>query len=677
MAREPVAPDRRVPDPESQAGPASRFLRQAQEECEKGDYGRAEIILQQIVEQRPDIGAAWHLRGIAASRAGDAGRAVGFFVRAVACDKANARYCGTLAEALGLLGRDGDALALWRRAIDIEPENSAWQAGTALCLARLERHRAAIPYFQAALTQPSGEAALHAAYGNSLQREGRVAEAADRYRAALARDPLLHQARLNLAAALRELGDSEGAATQCLEILRHQPHSVAALNNLGAALCALGRTAEAVRRLEAAIQLEPANEAALHNLGVALDAAGAMAEAETCLRKALALQPGFAEAHLSLANLLRGSGRLEEAAHHYRTVIENRPQDFRSYGNLGLVLLNLNRPHDAIVVYEKALALRPDDADIRTSLGIAQLLVGDYRNGWRNYEARWHESRRAAWRPGHAAKPWQGGSYTDLPPDEAPTILVHAEQGFGDTIHFCRYLPLVAATGAQVVFECQPSLVGLMATLTPSARSKPIRIVSHNDAAPAADYQVPLLSLPGIFGTTEGTIPAKITYLSAPPSKSARWAEYRFAEGLKVGLVWAGNPERQDDHMRSCPPEALTPLLADGVARFYAIGKNAPGTLPPGVIDLGPELSDFGDTAAVMENLDLIISVDTASAHLAGALGRPVWVMLGYAADWRYLMDREASPWYPTMRLFRQKAPADWLSVTGRIAGELRRYCRP
>ena len=676
MARDPTAPEQKESDPEPQSGPLARFLRRALEECENGHYRRAETILRQIVEQRPDIAAAWHLRGVAASRAGDIEHAIGFFVRAVACDKANARYCAALAETLGQLGRDGDALASWQRAVDIEPENASWHAGTARCLLRMGRHGPALPHFHAALAGKPDDVALRAAYGYALHRDGRIADAAGQYRAALAADPLLHGARLNLAAASRELGDEEGAAEHSLEVLRHKPRSVAALNNLGAALCRLGRAGEAVRRLEAAIRIEPGNLTTLHNLGVALDSAGAPAEAEACFDKALALRPDFPDAHRSLANLLRGSERLEEAALHYRAVIERLPLDFRSYGNLGLVLLNLNRPHDAVAVYEKALALKPGQADIHTSLGIAQLLIGDFENGWKNYEARWRGEHAPAWRPDYEASPWRGeGRPSDA--GEAPTILVHAEQGFGDTIQFCRYLPLVAATGAHVVFECQPPLAGLMTTLTPALLDENIRIMSRDDAAPAADYHAPLLSLPGIFGTKIDTIPAHIPYLAAPPAKSARWAGYRFAEGLKVGLVWAGNPERQDDRMRSCPPAALALLLEDGVACFYGLGKGTPGALPPGIVDLGPELSDFGDTAAVMERLDLVISVDTASAHLAGALGRPVWVMLGYAADWRYLLDREDSPWYPTMRLFRQEKPGDWLSVTRRVAEELRRYRRP
>jgi Flp pilus assembly protein TadD len=672
MAHQPSAPERREIETASHTGSAGHFRRQALSAYEAGQYGRAEVILRQIVEQRPDDAAAWHLRGLTASRSGDLRNAVKHLMRAVESDRGNPAYCGALAEALSQLGRDADAVGPWQRAVDIDPENPAWQAGLAHCLLRQGRYGAAAPYFHAAVQAAPADAALHAAYGYALQRLGNTAEAAAQYRTALTIDPMLHGARLNLAAALRDVGNDEDAVAECRRVLDHMPHSMTALNNLSAALCSLGRNDEAIRHLRVALQCEPENLTALHNMGVALTAAGALREAEICLRRALSLQPGSPDAHRSLANLMRTSGRIEEAAQHYRAVIDGQPLDFRSYGNLGLALLNLNRPFDAVAVYEKALALGPERSDIRTSLGIAQLLVGDFTGGWVNYDARWQGARAADWRPELRLPLWQGRTNAAEAP---PTILVHAEQGFGDTLHFCRYLPLLASTGARVVFECQPSLAGLMTTLAMPAPAPAFRIIAPADPAPDADVHVPLLSLPTIFATTLETIPARVPYLSVPAAKSALWAADAAIgerkDALRVGLVWSGNPGRQDDHMRSCPVEALAPLFDVENVRFYGLAKAGPAA-NAAVVDLGPRLADFGDTAAVMEMLDLVITVDTASAHLAGALGRPVWVMLGFAADWRYLLDRDDSPWYPTMRLFRQGTSGDWLTVTRRIAGELR-----
>ena len=678
MVQEPASPGSRKMPAGVYTGSAGKFLKQASEAYEAGQYDRAETILRQIVEQRPADGRAWHLRGANAFAAGRFIVAADCFIRAVACNKKNPHYYGALAETLTQLGRDADALAPWQRAADIDPDSFHWQSGLAQCLSRQGRHRDAIAFFQTAMRLSPGDAKLEAAYGYALHCDGQVAEAAEQYRHALAHDPLLQQARLNLAAVLRALGEQEAAAEQCRYILRHDPRSVGALNNLGAALCSLGQNAEAIRELRAALRIEPENLATLHNLGVALHAIGATEEAEAVLRKILKIDVQFTDAQRALANLLRGTGRLEDAAAHYRAVIDQRPMDFRSYGNLALVLLNLNKPHEAIAVYEKALALQRERSDLRMSLGIAQLLVGDFADGWTNYEARWSQDLRQAWRPEFGAPQWNGERLDIAADGNAPAaILVHAEQGFGDSLQFCRYVGLLVESGARVVFECQPSLTTLMATLPAQHAKHTLRVISRGDAAPAAAYHAPLLSLPRIFATRPESIPCNVPYLSVPPASTAAWADFPFGDGPSVGLVWSGNPQRQDDQMRSCPLDALAPILDVENVRFYGLAKDVPPVPRSRIVDLGPRLADFSDTAAVVEKLDLVISVDTATAHLAGALGRPVWVMLGFAADWRYLLQREDSPWYPTMRLFRQGAPGDWLSVTRRIAGELRRQFGP
>jgi tetratricopeptide (TPR) repeat protein len=677
MVQKPAAPGPPDIPAGAHTGSAGKFLQQASDAYEARQHDRAEIILRQIVEQRPNEGRAWQLRGLNAFAAGRLIDAADCFIRAVASDKGNASYCAALAETLTQLGRDADALEPWQRAVDRHPDNASWQSALAQCLSRQGRHGEAIPFFQAAVRLSPGDAKLEAAYAYALHREGLIAQAAEHYRNALAGDPLLHQARLNLAAVLRALGDQEAAAEQCEYVLRHDPRSVSALINLGAALCSLGRNAEAIRQLRTALQIEPENLTALHNLGVALHAIGAVDAAEAILRKSLILKEDFSDAQRSLANLLRGTSRLDEAATHYRAVIDQRPLDFRSYGNLALILLNLNKAQEAIAVYEKALALQPDRSDLRMSLGIAQLLVGDFANGWANYEARLNQNVGTAWRPEFAAPLWNGEPFDGDANGNAPaTILVHAEQGFGDSLQFCRYVPLLAAAGARVVFECQPSLTTLMATLAAPHAKHALRIISREDAAPTAAYHVPLLSLPRVFNTRLNNIPGDVPYLSVPPTKSAAWANFPLGAEPSVGLVWSGNPQRQDDHMRSCPLDALAPLLELENIRFYGLAKDGPHVPKSRIIDLGPRLADFGDTAAVIERLDLVISVDTAAAHLTGALGRPVWVMLGFAADWRYLLDRSNSPWYPTMRLFRQASPGDWLSVTRRIAEELQRHFR-
>lgn len=691
--------------PGKRTGTTAEIRRLALEAYEAGQYGRAEAILAQIVEQLPQDAAAWHLRGINTAAAGDLVVATRYFLNAVTCDNENPRYCAALAEHLSRRSMDHAAIETWQRTIDLAPDNADYCSAFGNCLTRLGRHGDALPHLaRAAALDPDNNARriahgvalsnagahddaieiLHAAaistpgdaetllrLGLAQQRGERLSDAVDTYRAAIDANSDLNAARLNLSACLRELGDFDGAIRQCHAVLDRDRDSVGAMINLGAALCAEGRIAEAIAQYRNALFHDPENLTALHDIGVALHAEGDFPGAEQSFNKCLTLKPNWPEAQRSLANLLRSCGRPAAAAALYQAVIDNRPLDFKSYGNLGLALLNLNKPHEAISIYEKARALAPDRADLQCSLGIAQLLIGDFENGWTNYAARRRMAQTPTWRPGHGMPEWRG-ERGEGEHDGRPTVLIHAEQGFGDTLQFCRYVPMVAEDGVDVIFECQASLKPLLHSLCPDDGSEGPTLIVPRDPLPEADYHVPLLNLPKIFGTELGSIPGRVPYLAAPDDRRRRWSPLAAGDDVSVGIVWEGNPNRQDDRLRSCPLEALDPIVAIDGVRLFSLQKGAPQNRYADIRNLAPDLEDFADTAAVVEQLDLVISVDTAVAHLAGALARPVWVILGYAADWRYLMDREDSPWYPTMRLFRQPAPGDWNTVTARIAAALK-----
>ena len=304
--------------------------------------------------------------------------------------------------------------------------------------------------------------------------------------------------------------------------------------------------------------------------------------------------------------------------------------------------------------------------------------MGNFEDGWRNYE-----SRREVQRKSFNGPTWLG----PVPHDQGgvDTLIVHGEQGSGDTLQFCRYVPMLTQFANRVIFECQAPLANLMAAL---GQTIEIRSTQQSTPTPYADsdYHIPLLSLPKTFGTKLKTIPASVPYLVPDLDKVAIWQE-RIEQldgpgGLrdlgqsapKIGLVWSGNPSRQDDQMRSCPPEMLSTLLkTDGISFFNLQKEGIPKYLVP-LHDFSPSLTDFSETAAAIAALDLIITVDTAVAHLAGALGKPVWVMLSYAADWRYLLKREDSPWYPTMRLFRQTEPGDWPGLIKSVTSALKKW---
>lgn len=705
MPPEIPTPEKGNRAPDTRTGTTAKFSRLALQFYEAGHFGRAENIYAQICEQQPQDATAWYLRGINTAAAGGPTAATQFFIKAVNCDTENPQYCAALAEHLMRQQMDHAAVEPWQRTVDLAPTNAGYQFKFAQCLSRLGRHRDALPHFTEAVRCAPENGEYRIAYGVALsmadrhadaiavlqrvavsaagdatsffqlgfvcQRAEKFGDAAEAYQRAIEIDPALNEAHLNLAACLRDLGDLEGSIDRCRAVLERKPDSIGAMNNLGTALCALGHNVEAIIQYRNALQQDPENLTTLHNLGVALHAEGAFDEADKILRKCLIINPHFHDAQRSLANLLRSFGALAEAALLYQAVIDSRPLDFKSYGNLALVLLNLNKPHEAISVYEKALALEPNHPDLETGLGIAQLLTGDFPNGWANYEARLRMENSAKWRPDSGLPVWQGEK-TKPGGDEPATVLIHAEQGFGDTLQFCRFIPGIQQSGVSVMFECQPQVAPVLESLKSENGGAPLQLTQPSSPLPDADYHIPLLSLPRIFETDLDTIPAAVPYLAPPADRKAKWAAAIPSDGaFSVGLVWEGNPHRQDDRLRSCPLDALDPIIAMRGIQLFGLQKDMQQKQHPTLHDLGPQLTDFADTAAVIERLDIVISVDTAVAHLAGALGRPVWVMLGFAADWRYLLDREDSPWYPTMRLFRQPAPGDWRSVTKRIAGEL------
>ncbi len=360
---------------------------------------------------------------------------------------------------------------------------------------------------------------------------------------------------------------------------------------------------------------------------------GRFAEAEACHRRAIALDPDFIEAHY----------------------------------NLGIALKDQRRIDDALGCFDTVLVKNPDHVDAHWDRALAWLVAGDFARGWPEYEWRWRLAEHA---PRELSQPlWDGG---DL---DGRTILLHAEQGMGDSIQFARYAPLVAARGGRVLLECQPPLVRLFESLDGVGE-----IIPQGGVLPAFDTHAPLLSLPGILGTTGGTISCDIPYLSADRGRAEQLRDQLTAltGGLKVGLVWAGKPSHKNDHNRSLEFESLVGLLGLRDIFFFSLqfGPRSGDLRAAGcdglITDLSESIKDFADTAIVLEVLDLLITVDTSPAHLAGALGKPVWVLLPYVPDWRWLLDRDDSPWYPSLQLFRQDRPNDWSKPLRRLAEALK-----
>ncbi|MDQ2102368.1 tetratricopeptide repeat protein, partial [Azospirillum isscasi] len=431
----------------------------------------------------------------------------------------------------------------------------------------------------------------------------------------------------------------------------------------------------AERRAEAAERaaprpaaLAPGLPAARMLLGSACAAQKRNEEAETAYRAALALAPGYGAAWENLGSLLAGQGRFEEALAAFAAAVERGTAGPSLWAARGGALLAMARPVEALADFDRVLEARPGDAGMRWNRGFARLLAGDYEGGWPEFDWRRHDARaEPPWRR-FAQPTWTGEDIAGR------TVLLYAEQGLGDTLQFVRYVPLVAERGGRVILEVQRPLLGVLSGLTGVERT-----IARGDPLPDFDLECPVMSLPRAFGTTLDRVPAAVPYLRPDPRRAAAWNE-RLAdgEGLRVGLVWAGNPRFPGDALRSPRLAGLRPVLDVPGVRFFGLQKG-PGRedlervdMPPSFTDLGPEIADFADTAAIMANLDLVISSCTGPAHLAGALGVPVWVVLPLAPDWRWLLGREDSPWYPTARLFRQTRVGDWAEVAGRAADALR-----
>jgi len=477
--------------------------------------------------------------------------------------------------------------------------------------------------------------------------------------------PLALAASFAEAVRLHQVGRLAEAEAHYRHVLDRHPQHADSRHLMGVLAHQVGQPEVAEQLIREAIALEP-KQAAFHaNLGNVLRAQGRYAEAAVALERSLALDPGVAKTHYDLASALASLDRPGAAIGHFREAIALRPDDAEAHNDLATVLKGQGQLDAAIDAFRAAIRAEPTYAKAHANLGMALLARGDLAEGWREYEGRWDAGGGFAARRAFSQPQWRGEA------GEGRTLLIHAEQGFGDAIQFCRYAPLAKARGWRLVLEVHPELVKLMQSLEGVDQ-----VVSRGEPLPAFDLHCPMLSLPLAFGTTLETIPAGVPYLSADPEQARLWrGRIGAAPGLKVGLAWAGGRQTASDGQRSVSPDQLIPLLATPVVRWFSLQKDEPA--PEGVMDLMREAKDFADTAALIANLDLVISVDTAVAHLAGALGKPVWLLDRFDPDWRWLTGRRDSPWYPSLTIYRQPKSGDWVVVVEMVVGDLRGRASP
>ena len=506
------------------------------------------------------------------------------------------------------------------------------------------------------------------ARGVALWTSGRRQEAIAALDAALRRNPDFPEALCMGGYILADSGKREAAFEFYRRALGFKVDLPVAWSNVGKLLFEDGRYAEALDSFDAALGLKPKDADLWNSRAGALRKLGRLEESAAATREALRLKPRFAEAALNLGTALLKLDRVDEALAAYEAASEAQPGYGAAFNGQALALEALGRLEDARAAFDSAIALGNREAI--GGRGCIDLMLGDFERGWEGYEARWLEGKSLADALGAHFPTWRGAGRA------GERVLVMNDHGFGDTIQFCRYLPLMRTAGVEPTFLCPPRLHRLMSSLAG------IRLVAERPSGERFDAQIAVSSLPRAFATRLDNVPAAVPYLAAEPERARKWAARIGADGFKIGVVWQGNPNPEADMARSVPLAAFAPLAAIAGVRLISLqvghGVEQLADLPAGMrvetlgddFDAGPD--GFLDTAAAMAALDLVVSCDTSIAHLAGALARPTWVALKQDAEWRWLRERDDSPWYPTLRLFRQTRRGVWTNVFAAMAGQLK-----
>ena len=522
-------------------------------------------------------------------------------------------------------GESEEAFRFFQKAIEADPTLAGAYNDLGGIFHRRGQIEKAIPYYQKALSLHSNFAEAHYNLGNAFKETGLWPEAVNHTQKAIELDPNLHEAHYILGIAFYEQGQLD----------------------------------EAIGSWQKALQLKPGFTEVYFNLGIAYYNKGCLEEALTLCQKAVKLDPSLAEAHYNLGLVYYGKDLTEEAIRCWQKALQINPGHQDAYNNMGAAFQDKHELGKAQKCFQRAIDNNPDFSEAHWNKSLCHLLAGSFPEGWSEYQ--WRFRINTIFFNRHFPQPlWDGG---DL---KGKTILLYAEQGFGDTIQFIRYVPLVKKRGGRVLVECQEDLASLLEPMEGIDQ-----LIKHGQPLPDFDVQCPLLSLPLAFRTNLLDIPASIPYLTLNPALVKKWHEFMAADqdDLRIGLVWAGRPTHKKDRKRSLSFEAFEPLAEIPGVTFYCLQKGEAAqqahNRPKGMklINVAEDLVDFTETGALIENLNLVISVDTAVAHLTGALGKPIWTLLPFLPDWRWLLEREDSPWYPSMRLFRQPSPGDWFSV--------------
>lgn len=564
-------------------------------------------------------------------------------------------------------GNPAKAVELINNAISLNPKNADFYCNLGLALQELNELEAALLSLERAIAIMPDHAEAHFNRGLILQTLNRLDEAINSYEHGLALIPQHPAVLYNRGLALQNLGRLEAAISSYDQAIALNPQYAEAYGNRGLALQMLDQMENAITSYDRAIALNPNYTEAYSNRGTALQALKQLDAARSSQEKAIALDPGYAFAHSNLGTVLQQLNLLDAAIRSHQQAIALKPDCAEVYANLGTTLKALNRLDEAIRIYDHAIFLKPEYAEAHVNKALAQLLKGDFSQGWVSYEWRWLNPKTNLKQRNFPQPLWLGQESL-----EGKTVLLHAEQGLGDSLQFCRYARQIHAMGALVILETPPSLIELLTSLEGLSQ-----VVAQGSPLPTFDYHCPLLSLPLAFKTNLSNIPQAHSYLQSDAGKRAQWeAKLSHDKTPRIGLAWRGREDHNNDHNRSISLADLMQHLPAGF-KYISLQKELKDadrdTLQyhPNLLHFGDVLNDFSDTAALCDLMDIVISVDTSIAHLSGALGKTTWILLPFAPDWRWLLDRDDSPWYPTAKLYRQKSAGDWHGVFAKISADL------
>ena len=651
---------------ESSSFDAKALFQKALALHQSGKLPEAAEIYRFLLEKYPDAPQLLTYRGILAFQLGEIEDSILLFGKSLEIAPEQPLALSNRGLGLHKINRLDEALASYDCALALQPDHAEVHFKRGNVLMDLNRLDESLLSYNRALALKPDYVEAYNNRGNALINLCRFAEALASFDQALAHKPDHIEAHLNRGTALNKLHRLQQAAASFDRALALNPDYAVAHNHRGAALQGLGRHDEALASYDRALALKPDYVEAHNNRGTLLHDRNRFEEALASFDQALVLRPDQAEVHVNRGKTLHALGRLDEALASFNQALALNLNHVETYIQRGNVLRDSNRLEEALGNFAHALALQPDNASAQWNMALLKIQLGDYAQGWRLYESGWKNGKRGTLRT-FPQPLWLGEDAI-----EGKSLLIHPEQGLGDFIQFCRYVPMAAALGARIVLETPPSLVSLASTMRVD-----FTVIAKGNSLPACDLHCPLMSLPLAFKTTLEALPAAVPYLYADEEKRLRWRR-RLGEKSRprIGVAWSGNARHKNDHKRSLPFDLLQPLFHLPM-EFHSLQNDIKASDLALVSKCGDmrlhqtELLDFADTAALIQEMDVVISADTAVCHLAGALGKAVWIMLPFAPDYRWMLNRSDSPWYPTARLFRQPAIGDWPSVIEEVAVNL------